>query len=195
MAEIPEQSGPQSLSDIIADLKGFGIEDFNDYIPLTSGDKTIQIKIANIPTDDELTALLAVEELKGYTWLQKVKAEIISRSISWLNGVEIRKLSVIERRIVDPTDGHEKDIQVVLRNILTGWGQEFLQVLWKVLMVHSQNIENRLLNSFPEAAVITEVERRFNERVRNEIENRTRDVIQDQVEQLFADDETPKTEA
>jgi hypothetical protein len=188
MVDTTTEQQPISLNDIIADLKGFGIEDFDTYIPLTCGNKTLQIKLANIPSDEELIALTAVEEFKGYEWLQRVKAEIISRSISWVNGVEIRKLPPQARMVVDPLDGQSKDIQVVLRNLLTGWGQEYMLCLWKVLMVHSQNIENRLLESFPEAAVMTEVERRFTERVKADIESHTRDVIEDQVEKLFDDE-------
>lgn len=80
MAETTQdQPVPQSLSDVLADLKGFGIEDFQEPIKLTSGSKTVLIKLSNIPSEEENVALLAVEEFKGYTWLQKVKAEILSR--------------------------------------------------------------------------------------------------------------------
>lgn len=185
---------PPCINDILADLKGFGIEDTEQYIYLVSGDKRVSLKIANIPSEEERLALLAVEEYKGYIWLQEVRAEIISRAISWINGIEIRTLTPSQRRVQDPRDGSERDIQVVLRDLLKGWGQEIVQVLWRVLMVHSQNIENRLLESFPEAAVITEAERRFTERARKEIEDQNREAIEDQITQLYADnaEETPQ---
>lgn len=191
MAETTQdQLVPQSLNDILADLKGFGIEDFHEPITLTSGAKTVRIKISNIPSEEENIALLAVEEFKGYTWLQKVKAEILSRAISWINGVEIRNLAPIDRLVNDPTDGVKKDIQVVLRNMIDGsWGQEFMQVMWKVLMVHSQSIEDRLIESFPETATMTDAERRLTERARKEVEEATKEVIQDQVAQLFENEE------
>lgn len=85
----------------------------------------------------------------------------------------------------------KKDIQVVLRNMIdASWGQEYMQAMWKVLMVHSQGIENRLLESFPEAATMTDAERRLTERARKEVEEATKEVIQDQVAQLFEDAET-----
>lgn len=194
MADTPTEQQPRSLDDILADLKGFGIEDFDAYIPLTCGDRTLQIKLSNISPDEELTALTAVEELKGYTWITKVKAELISRAISFVDGVEIRKLPMAARAVKDPLDGQIKDIQVVFRGLLLTWAQEYLLVLWKVLMVHSQNIENRLLENFPEAAVMTEVERRFTERIKAEIENESRTVIEDQVTSLFDEDTTPTSE-
>ncbi len=178
---------PLSVNDILADLKGFGIEDFEDVITMTSGTKTVQLKIANVPTEEERLALIAVEEFKGYHWLQEVKCEILSRSVSWINGVNIRTLTPQERKVVDPTDGSERDIQVVLRSLIKGWGQEFMQVLWKVLMVHSQSIENRLLDSFPETAKMTEAEARLIERAQREIEDHAKEVIQDQVSHLFDD--------
>ena len=196
MADEPrtEPTTPKSLNDILADLKGFGIEDFEQPITLKSGNREIQIKLANIPSEEENMALLAVEEFKGYTWLQKVKAEILSRAISAVNGVEIHRLEPTKRRVVDPLDGMEKDIQVVLRNLIDiSWGQEFMQALWKVLMVHSQGIEDRLLESFPEAATMTEAERRLTERARKEVEDATREVIQDQVAKLFSDDESKES--
>jgi hypothetical protein len=187
-------AAPLSVNDILADLKGFGIEDFEDVITMKSGTKQVQLKIANIPTEEERVALLAVEEFKGYAWLQEIKCEILSRSVSWINGINIRALAPEQRRVVDPIDGQQKDIQVVLRGIIKGWGQEFMQCLWKVLMVHSQTIEDRLMESFPDAAVMTEVERRLTERARVEIEAATQSVIEEQVSALFADEEKPVTE-
>jgi hypothetical protein len=48
-----------------------------------------------------------------------------------------------------------------------------------VLMVHSQTIENRLFASFPDAAVLTDVERRYRDRMEGEIEEFTKDALQD----------------
>jgi ribosomal protein S3AE len=124
--------------------------------------------------------------------MQKVKCEILSRSISWVNQVDIRKLAPMERMVVDPRDGQSKDIQIVLRNLMEGWGQEHVKVLWKVLMVHSQSIEDRLLESFPETAIMTDAERRLTERARAEIEATTREVIDDQVARMFEADEEVK---
>lgn len=181
---------PRSVSDIIADLKGFGIENYEDVLILKSGKREVQIKIANMTTEEENLSLVAVEEFKGYTWMQKVKCEILSRSISWINEIDIRNLAPIERLVVDPRDGQQKDIQIVLRNMLEGWGQEHMAVLWKVLMVHSQSIEDRLLNSFPEVDIMTDAERRLTERARAEIDASTREVIDDQVARLAQEDDS-----
>lgn len=186
--QAPAQASPQSVNDIIADLKGFGIEDYEDVITLKCGKREVQLKIANMTTEEENLSLVAVEEYKGYTWMQKVKCEILSRSISWINDIDIKNLSPLERMVVDPRDGQSKDIQIVLRNLLEGWGQEHMAVLWKVLMVHSQTIENRLLASFPEADIMTDAELRLTERARAEIDASTREVIQDQVTRLTVDE-------
>lgn len=181
---------PENINDILADLKGFGIEDFEDVITMQSGEKTVQLKISNVPTEQERLALIAVEEFKGYNWLQEVKCEILSRSISWINGIQIRSLTPAQRLVKDPNDDSDRDIQVVLRGIIKGWGQEFMQVLWKVLMVHSQSIEDRLLASFPDAATMTATEARLTERAHREIEAETKTVIEEQVTALFTDTPT-----
>jgi hypothetical protein len=61
-------------------------------------------------------------------------------------------------------------------------------------MVHSQTIEDRLMESIPEAAVMTEVERRLTQRARQEIEAATQEVIEEQVSKPFADGEKTVTE-
>jgi hypothetical protein len=174
-----------SISDILADLKGFGIEDLDQWIPLTCGAVTVNIKMSNLPPEQESLALLAVEEMRGYAMLQEVKAELISRAISGINGVRIASLSPKERMVIDPTDGKERDIQVVLRNLINTWGQEYKHVLWKVFLVHCQNIEDRLLKSFPEAAVMTEVERRLTEEAMKKIESEAEAEIVGQISELF----------
>ena len=120
-----------SIDDIIADLRGFGVEELEEPLVLTVGAKTVRIKFSNIPTEDDLQALVAVEGAKGYIFFQEVKLEILSRAISWINGISIRQLSPNQRFVADPTDGGiVKDIQVVLRQTIRSWGTEVLQVLW-----------------------------------------------------------------
>src|SRR5208282_5734034 len=98
------EATPQSIDDIIAGLKSFGIEEFEEILELNAGGKIIKLRISNIPTEDEMMSLMAVEGSKGYLWVQKVKIEILSRSISWINGVQIRSLEGTARNVVDPTD-------------------------------------------------------------------------------------------
>jgi hypothetical protein len=174
-----QEATPQSLDEVISGLKGFGIEEFEEILTIDAGGKVIKLRVSNIPTEDEMLSLMAVEGSKGYLWVQKVKVEILSRSISWVNGVQIRGLEGVARNVVDPTDGARRDIQVVLRNILAGWGQEVLQVLWKVVCVHCQRIEDRLVQSFPDSAIMTEVEKRFMDQAIREIADQNKSLIAD----------------
>jgi hypothetical protein len=139
-------------------------------------------------------SLLAVEDLKGYLWMQQVKKELISRSVSWINGVDLRALKPVERLVTDPTDGLPKDIQVVIRELLGTWGQEIVNILWRILMVHAQSIEERLLEQFPDAALMTDAERRYTERVTQEIEAEAHEVLLERVGRLYDEDEAVDSE-
>jgi hypothetical protein len=179
-----------SLSDVIADLQGFGVEDFEEILTMHCGGKTVTLRIANLTTEEERIALLAAEDSKGYEWMQNIRIEILSRSISYVNGVNLRTLTGRQRLVVDPKDKVEKDIQVVLRETLRSWGQEHVMILWRVLMVHSQSIEDRLFESFPEAAVMTAVQRRLEARAAEEIENSLKSAIQERANALLTDEDS-----
>ncbi len=188
------EESPLSLDEIVADLMGFGIEDVEEIITIKmKNGKQVQLRISNIPTNDEMSALMAVEGQKGYIWVKAVKMEILSRAISWVNGKSLRNLTVEQRLVVDPTalDDQGKpvrvmrDIQVVLRNLLKGWGEEIVEVLWKILMTHSQSIEDRLKLSLPESALMTEVEARLMEQARAQIDAATEQIIQESVAKLY----------
>jgi hypothetical protein len=174
-----------SLDQVVADLRGFGIEDFEEILTIKSGSKEVQLRIANLPTEEEMNSLFSVEEFKGYAWVQHIKCEILSRSISWINGIDIRSLTLASRLVTDPKDGLQKDIQVVLRNLLMGWGQEIVGVLWKVLMTHAQRITDSLYAQFPDSAVMTEFEKRFMEQAQAEIEQATVDNIREQISEMY----------
>lgn len=178
---LPEQT-PLSLDQIISDLKGFGIEDIAEPIVFTASGKEISIRLANIPTEEELETLLAVEELKGHAWVAQVKAEILSRSISWVNGISIRDNR--DAYVTDPTTGQEVVLRVALRNLLMGWGQEVMNVLWKILMVHCQKIEDRLFESLPDSQIMTEVEKRFIGQAMQEIQEAQQVVYRDAIKEI-----------
>jgi len=191
------QENPQSLDDVIAGLKGFGIEDLDEIITIKlKNGRQVQLRISNIPSTDEMNALLAVENNKGYLWVKAVKIEILSRAISWINGKNLRTLTLEQRLVVDPTAVDESgkpkksiaDVQVVLRNLLLGWGEELIEVLWKILMTHSQRIEDQLKASLPEAALMTEVEARLIEQAREQIDAATEQIIQESVAKLYEPD-------
>jgi hypothetical protein len=189
----PQEEVPKSLEEIIAGLKGFGIEEFEDILTVKSKGRNIRIKVANIPTAEEMLAVQAADEFKGYLWIKRVKVELISRSISWIDGTDIHKLTPEQRFVPDPTDeGKPRDVQVVLRNILMGWGQELVEVLWKVIMTHSQNIEDRLKDEFPSNAIMTEVESRLIERARKTMEESMKVIQEEQVAALY--DTRPESE-
>jgi hypothetical protein len=187
-----EEAIPKSLEEIIFNLKGWGIEDFEDVLTLRCKGKDLRIKIANIPTSDEMFAVQAADDFKGYLWIKRVKVELISRAISWIDGIDIRNLPNEERFVPDPTDSNKtvRDIQVVLRNTIMTWGQELVESLWKVLMNHSQNIEDRLKSEFPQNALMTEVEARLIERARKQMDESFQVIRDEQVAALY--DTTPE---
>jgi len=181
---VPEKT-PASLADVLADLRGFGIEEFEEILTMDISGKKLQIKMSNVPTDQDLIAMLAVEGTKGYVFFQEIKVELLSRAVTWINGCDISKLEGKDRLVIDRRDGFPKDIQIIIRDTIKSWGIEIMQVLWKVLMVHSQTIENRLFESFPEAAVLTNTERRYRDRVDKELTEFAQNAIQEQISEML----------
>jgi len=190
----PQAVAPKSLDDVIAGLKGFGIEEFEDILTIKSKSRTLSVKISNIPTTDEMIAVQSADEFKGYLWIKRVKVELLSRAITWIDGIDIRTLPADQRFIPDPTDnGKVRDVQVVLRNIIMGWGQELTEVLWKVLMTHSQNIEDRMKAQFPDNATMTEVEQRLFEQAKKQLDEANKVIIEEQVAKLYDPNIVPDT--
>jgi hypothetical protein len=189
---VPDKEAPKSVDEVIAGLRGFGIEEFEEVLTVrTKAGRTLRLKIANVPTTDEMLSVQAADEFKGYLWMKRVKVELLSRSISWIDGINLRELTGDKRFVQDPTDGGAlKDVQAALRNIIMGWGQEVVEVLWKVLMNHSQNIEDRLREDFPNDAKFTEVEQRLFDRARKQMEEQTQTILEQQVSALY--DTTPE---
>ena len=176
---------PRSLDEVIQAMRGFGLEEVEEVISLEASGRRLSLRVSNVPTEQEMKALLAAEEYKGYAWVQRIRCEILSRAITWVDGVSIRQLPAERRLVVDPTTKERCDIQVALRNILLGWGTEVVQTLWKLLMVHSDKIEKRMQQSFPDSALTTEVERRFYEAALQEIRDAGRKVIEDTMDQTL----------
>ena len=182
----PQELAPQSIDEIIAGLKGFGIEEFEEILTVKCKGRDLRVKIANIPTAEEMLSVQAADDYKGYLWIKRVKVELLSRAITWIDGMDIRALRPDQRFAADPTDdGKVRDIQVVLRNIMLGWGQELIEVLWKVLMTHSQNIEDRMKSQFPDNATMTEVERRLFEAAKKQLDEANKVIIEEQVARLY----------
>src|SRR5208282_4519138 len=70
---------PTSLEDVILGLRGFGIEENEEILTFVASGRTIRIRISNIPTEQEMQALIATEEFKGYAWVQRIRCDILSR--------------------------------------------------------------------------------------------------------------------
>jgi hypothetical protein len=182
----PQEAPPQSLEDVIAGLKGFGIEEFEEILSIKSKNRLLRVKISNIPTTEEMLSVQSADEYKGYLWIKRVKCELLSRAITWIDGIDIRNLPPEQRFVPDPTDGNKvRDIQVVMRNVIMGWGQELTEVLWKVLMTHSQNIEDRMKAQFPDNATMTEVEQRLFEQAKKQLDEASKVIIEEQVAKLY----------
>lgn len=185
-----EKAAPKSLDEVLAGLHGFGIEDFEDILTIKCKDgKSLRVKISNIPTTDEMIGVQAADELKGYLWIKRVKVELLSRAISWVNGIDLRALPADKRWVPDFTDPERplRDYQVVLRNTILGWGQELVEVLWKVLMTHSQNIEDRLKEQFPDNATMTEVEARLFAQAKKQMDDKNAAILDEQVSKAYDD--------
>ena len=178
-----------NLDSILSDLKGLGVKELG--IPLeieTANGGKVTFTISNIPTSQEIEALLSAEEYKGHHWMQRIKCEILSRAITTINGVRISELK--DPYVVDQLDpSRVLHIRSVLRELMFTWGPETLQVVWRVFMNHCQNLEDQLMASFPEAAVITEYERRFYEKTLKIVDEFTREMV---AEEMGV--ETPPTE-
>lgn len=175
-----------TLDQIIADLQGFGIEDTEEMITLKVGGKTINLRLSNIPSEAEIQALYSAEELKGHAWVTRIKCEVLSRSISWINGWSLKNASGLF--IVNPMTGVEGNIRPILRDLIMGWGQESVNVLWKILMVHCQKIEDRLYESLPDVSVMTDVEKRFFQKALEEIDQINKEILKDTIESAAAID-------
>lgn len=180
----PEPMVVLSLDQILSDLSGFGIEETEEPITIKSKGKTVFIKLANIPTEEELNTLLATEEFKGHSWIARVKVEVLARSVSWINGTPI--LNKHTEYVLDPTTQKEVTFFTALRTMMLGWGQEVINVLWKILMVHCQKIEDRLLESLPESSVMTEVEKRFLTNALREIEEAQRETYKEAAKEMLS---------
>jgi len=193
-ASDPQLEPPKSLEEVISGLKGFGIEDFEEILTIKCKNRDLRLKIANVPTSDEMLSVQAADEYKGYLWVKRVKVELLSRAISWIEGIDLRDLPLERRFLPDITDKDKplRDCQTVLRNIIMGWGQELVEVLWKVLMTHSQNIEDRLKEQFPDSATLTEVERRLFERARKQIDDANKAILDEQVSSRYETESEPE---
>lgn len=153
---------------LLSDIQGFGISSNEDLITINVRGRELKLQIANISPDDEIFAMERATGLKGYAWVQRMRCEILAKAITAINGVRVDTVPYS----VDPLDPNkgERPTRLILVDLLAGWGQEVVLVLWKIYLVHCQNLENELLEQLPDAQVMTEVEKRFMDRISAELE-------------------------
>jgi hypothetical protein len=177
-----------NLNNLLNELRGVGITELETPLPFPTPNGTVTVTISNISTEKEIESLLASEDFKGHHWMQRIKCEILSRALTSINGI---KLSEIQEPFVqDPADPSKTiHIRTALRNQFFTWGPEALQMAWKIYMVHCQNLEDKLFDSFPEASVMTEYEKKFFERTIQVVEEFNREMMQE----LTEDTEAPAT--
>jgi hypothetical protein len=175
---------PANIGEVLADLQGFGIEEFEEVLTISSGTRVLRFKFSNISSEDDLEANLQLEQAKGYDYFQRIKITILSRAISWINGLDLSTLEGPARLVNDAKTGEKIDYRVMIRRTITGWGTEVMQVMWKMLMVHMQKIEDRLFESLPDEATMTAVESRYRERIERELDEATKDVLAKRITEL-----------
>jgi hypothetical protein len=162
---------PLNLDQMLAEFTGTGIEELVTPIPISNG---VTIHLSNVATESEVEAIVASEEFKGHHWMQRIKCEILSRAVSKISDHVVSS----EDTVIDPQDPESTiGLRSALRQKMFTWAPEFLQVVWKIYMVHCQNVEDKLLASFPDSAVMTDYEQRFYDRTMQMMDEISRDVM------------------
>lgn len=152
---------------LLNDLRGFGITSNEDLISINVRGRELKLQVANISPDDEIFAMERTTGLKGYAWVQRMRCEILAKAISAINGVRVDSVPYA----TDPfkPEAGDRPTRLILVDLISGWGQEAVLALWKIYMVHCQNLENELMDQLPDAQVMTEVEKRFLDRISDEL--------------------------
>jgi hypothetical protein len=171
--EVPQE--PLALDDIIASLEGFGIEENENLLTMKVGNRTVRLRISNLPVDEEIIGATKAEEYKGPAWINFMKCQLLARAITWIDGQHITPSTYVTH----PKTGDSVQAAVALAEIIQSWGTVVVGILWKILMVHTQRIENRLIESFPDSTIMTEVEKRFFDRALAEMEEMNRELVRD----------------
>lgn len=177
----PEPEAPQAeqevlaLDDIIAGLEGFGVEENEELLTLKTGGRTVRLRISNLPVEEEIIGSTKAEEYKGPAWINFMKCQLLARAITWIDGQKITPSTYVTH----PKTGDSVQAAVALADIIQSWGTTVVGVLWKILMVHTQRVENRLIESFPESTIMTEVEKRFFDRALAEMEEMNRELVRE----------------
>ena len=172
---MPEQMTNDQFQALLEDLKTFGITDSEDIITITVKEHSIRLQVANVSNYDEIQASLRAEDFRGSNWIQMMRCEILARAVVMIGNVRVKDVPYAK----NPYTQEREPTTRVLADMFSHWGQEATLVLWKVYMVHCQKQEDALLEQLPDAAITTEVERRYLMRIKEELEARTLDALQE----------------
>ena len=178
--ETTQQGEPLDIDALISDLEGFGVEEHEEPLTLKVGGKTVRLRISNLPVEDEIRAAALSEGYTGPSFIHFLKCQLLARSITWINGQKITPTTYVTH----PKTGDTVPASVALADIIQTWGTVLVGVLWKILMVHTQRIEDRLIESFPESTIMTEVEKRFFDRAMAEMEEMNREIVRETMDAI-----------
>ena len=156
---------PDEVNSILDSLKGFGICDNDQLITMTVNGRTVNLRVSNLSPEDEIKSLLTNVEIKGHAWVQQMRCDLLSRAITWINGVHVTDDTFAK----DPYLLEDRPIRAILRDMFMRWGGQPVLIFWKIYMVHCQSIENNLMAQLPDAAIFTNAEARFMEQVADEL--------------------------
>lgn len=165
MQQDTEALNSPEFDQLLKDLQGFGITNNEDIININVRGRKLALQIANISPDMEIFAMARADGLKGYAWVQRMRCEILAAATVKLNGVAIASVPYA----TDPKTGEDRPTLLILTDMYSGWGQEACLILWKIYMNHCQKLEDELLEQLPDDLIMTEVEKRFMDRIGEEL--------------------------
>ena len=164
--ELPNDAmSPEAFDAILQGIKSFGITDTEEIITMTVKGQKVQLRFSNVSDYDDIESQMRAEGLKGFAWVQSMRAEILARATTWINGVDVRNIDYA----TDPYTGDQRPLRLILADMYRRWGQQASLVLWKCYMVHCQRVEDDLIEQLPDSAIATEVEARFLQRVAEDL--------------------------
>jgi len=182
----PDVLTPVEINSILSDITGFGITDTEEIITMTVKGREVRLRLSTVSPDDEVQALIANLEIRGHAWVHQMRCDILSRSITWINGVACGPTTFA----TDPYLGEDRPVRAILRDILGKWGKEAVLILWKVYMVHCQRVEDSLIDQLPDSTIMTQVEARFMAQIADELKAMGVEALTDTADVASADDAT-----
>ena len=162
---LEEPLDPAFIDAILEGIRGFGIADTEQMVTMTVKGRTVNLRLSNLSPEDEIHSLIANSELKGHPWVQRMRCDLLAKAVTWINGVPVTD----DLFATDPYTKEDRTVRAILRDMFARWGAQAVLVLWRIYMVHCQRLENNLIEQLPDAAIMTEVERRWMDLVADEL--------------------------